>query len=113
MKTEVHMKENGLEVQQMVMVYLKIKMEQFMKVFLFMKVFIFKGFWKDNNYHGKGKLTRPNGDTYEGDWKEDKREGFGIQFYKKSGHKYEGMWKNGNIHGHGTFNYGKNTKYVG
>ena len=28
--------------------------------------------------HGEGKLTRLNGDTYEGEWKNDTTDGYGI-----------------------------------
>ena len=34
-----------------------------------------------------------NGDRYEGDYKNDKREGKGIMYWN-DGDKYEGDWKN-------------------
>ena len=36
----------------------------------------------------------PNGDTFEGEYKNGKRNGFGIYTFK-SGHTIEGMWENG------------------
>ena len=36
-----------------------------------------------------------NGDRYEGEWKNDEREGKGI-YYLNNGDRYEGEWKNGN-----------------
>ena len=34
-----------------------------------------------------------DGDKYEGEWKNNKREGKGIMFYT-NGNKVEGIWKN-------------------
>lgn len=39
---------------------------------------------------------------YIGDWKENMKEGFGIQIYK-NGDKYEGLWSNNFRHGQGTY----------
>lgn len=39
---------------------------------------------------------------YIGDWKENLKEGFGIQIYK-SGDKYEGLWMANKRHGQGTY----------
>jgi len=39
---------------------------------------------------------------YIGDWKDNKKSGFGIQFYQ-NGDKYEGGWENNMRHGQGTF----------
>ncbi len=42
----------------------------------------------------KFKLTFENGDIYEGNFKEDRFDGFGI-YTCKNGSKYEGEWTNG------------------
>jgi hypothetical protein len=43
-------------------------------------------------------MTFANGDKYEGEWKDDKRNGQGI-FTSNDGNVYEGTWKNDkNIH---------------
>ena len=39
---------------------------------------------------------------YIGDWRDNCKEGFGIQFYK-NGDKYEGMWAVDKRHGQGTY----------
>lgn len=46
---------------------------------------------------------------YIGDWRNNRKDGFGIQIYK-NGDKYEGMWGNSQRHGQGTYwkNEGKN-----
>jgi hypothetical protein len=35
---------------------------------------------------------------YIGDWKENQKDGFGIQFYQ-NGNKYEGLWQRDKRHG--------------
>ena len=49
---------------------------------------------------GKGVFTWKDGRRYEGEYKEDKKDGFGI--YIAKGKKYEGGWKDGHQHGEGT-----------
>jgi hypothetical protein len=44
---------------------------------------------------GKGTYYYLNGNIYEGDWKNDKKEGFGIFIYKTTNEKYVGEWING------------------
>ncbi len=39
---------------------------------------------------------------YVGDWKNNKKNGFGIQYYS-NGDKYEGGWVENKRHGQGTF----------
>ena len=51
--------------------------------------------------HGKGIFTWPDGRRYEGNYKDDKKSGFGIYTWKKEGKKYEGEWQNGKQHGVG------------
>jgi len=43
-----------------------------------------------------------NSSRYVGDWRDNCKEGFGIQYYK-NGDKYEGMWAVDKKHGQGTF----------
>ena len=68
---------------------------------------------------GKGKLIHsPNEDCsdgiewYEGGWKEDKMEGYGIYHYS-NGDRYEGNWVNNMQHGLGTYVFTNGTKYEG
>lgn len=48
--------------------------------------------------HGKGKYIWADGNIYEGEWKENKIDGFGkyIWFY---GIIYEGQWKQNKMNG--------------
>ena len=45
-----------------------------------------------------------SGDRYEGEWKNDKREGKGIYYYK-SGSRYEGEYKKNKKEGKGIYYY--------
>ena len=38
----------------------------------------FFGYFCNNKANGKGRLIHSDGDVYEGEWCEDKAEGFGI-----------------------------------
>ncbi|VUZ46790.1 unnamed protein product [Hymenolepis diminuta] len=42
-----------------------------------------------------------NGDSYTGEWKDNKKHGRGIQTWKKSGLVYEGYWEDGKRCGSG------------
>ena len=42
-----------------------------------------------------------NGDTYEGDWYEHKKHGYGIYTYAVTGTSYRGMWEQGKKKGPG------------
>lgn len=41
--------------------------------------------------HGKGKFLWANGNRYEGEYKEDKKDGAGV-FYFADGKVYKGSW---------------------
>ncbi|KAI8920505.1 hypothetical protein BC831DRAFT_479341 [Entophlyctis helioformis] len=43
-----------------------------------------------------------NGDRYIGDWKDNKRHGKGMHYYRKTGNLYEGEWENDMRQGYGT-----------
>ena len=43
--------------------------------------------------YSKGKLIHADGDIYEGEWKDDKANGFGVYIHV-NGAKYEGEWLN-------------------
>ncbi len=49
--------------------------------------------WKNDKICGKGKLTLPNGDEYEGEFLDDKIHGFG-KYKNTNGCRYEGYWQN-------------------
>ena len=59
----------------------------------------YKGSWKNNKRHGKGVFFYKSGNRYEGEWKDDKRHGLGT-LYKleheesKLRVSYSGNWLN-------------------
>ena len=44
--------------------------------------------------HGQGHYKWPDGRKYEGQYVDDKKEGYGVYTYP-DGRCYKGMWKNG------------------
>lgn len=64
----------------------------------------YDGEWYKNNRHGIGRGIYPNGDIYEGEWKDDIPMGNCTFYYKSSGEKYVGEWYQG-ANGYGTFYY--------
>ena len=62
--------------------------------------------------HGQGKLTWEDGKTYQGEFKENMRDGFG-KFAFGDGRQYEGMWANGKQHGEGRLTLEDGTEKVG
>jgi len=54
--------------------------------------------YEDGSFKGERWITSSK---YIGDWKENMKNGFGIQTYG-NGDKYEGDWENNTRHGHGT-----------
>lgn len=59
--------------------------------------------------NGKGVFVWPDGRKYEGEYVDDKKEGFG-KFTFKENRVYQGQWKNGKQHGQGTLQKGSNIK---
>ena len=47
-----------------------------------------------------GRWLNTNGDKYEGEWRDGKPSGFGVQTFA-SGEKYTGTWKDGKVEGQG------------
>jgi len=62
--------------------------------------------------HGQGKATLPNGDIYEGTYKDGKRHGLGNYRFK-NGAKYVGEYVKNKKHGMGEFHYPDGSKYEG
>lgn len=62
--------------------------------------------------HGVGKLTSADGDTYEGQWRSNFKDGHGV-YVEADGHRYEGEFRAGERHGQCTFTYFDGSKYVG
>ena len=57
----------------------------------------------------KGELLWNDGDRYEGDFKNDKKEGKGI-YYWNDGNRYEGDFKNDKKEGKGIYYYNNGNK---
>ncbi len=56
--------------------------------------------------------TYPNGTQYKGEWKDDKRHGYGV-WLRPDGMKYEGEWENDKPGGQGTLTYPDGRKRTG
>ena len=52
--------------------------------------------------HNRGVYFWKDGRKYEGEYKNDKKEGFG-KYYWTDGRRYEGQWRNGKQHGKGMY----------
>ena len=63
-------------------------------------------------FDGTGTYYFANGDRYEGEWKDGKRDGQGI-WYRSNGERYEGQWKYGEITGHGTYYFANGERCEG
>ena len=79
----------------------------------------YEGEYKNDKKQGKGIFTSQNynnpnliGIKYEGEFNNDKIEGYGIGTYT-SGDKYEGEWKDNKQYGRGTLIYKGGGKYIG
>ena len=64
----------------------------------------------DGRLHGKGVMTYPDGRLYEGDFKNNQRNGFGVMIYQdggkySEGSRYEGGWRDDKRHGKGVMIY--------
>ncbi|XP_062861724.1 radial spoke head 1 homolog [Trichomycterus rosablanca] len=90
---------------------------------------------EEGERHGEGKAVLPNGDTYQGMYKQGKRCGEGTYrfkngaryigeyymnlkhgqgvFYYPDGSKYEGSWVEDQRHGHGIYTYPNGDTYDG
>ena len=72
----------------------------------------YDGDWVNGKREGKGIMTYSNGGKYDGEWKNDKRMGEGILIYK-NGDKYEGKWTHGYPHGVGVKTFKNGNEYEG
>ena len=59
-----------------------------------------------------GPSIYANGDTYVGEYKNDKKHGWGTYIYP-DGEKYVGEYKDGKRHGQGTYTFANGSKWVG
>ncbi len=82
------------------------------KKFIENKTALKTGCIKGNCVNGKGTFIWPNGDKYNGDWKNQKPHGLGT-FKWVDGTKYIGDWKFGLQDGQGTVTWANGDKYIG
>ena len=73
---------------------------------------VYEGEWKNGQRTGKGIMKYPSGDVYEGGWKNGKRSGKGVMKYS-SGDVYDGSWKNDERSGKGIMRYSNGNVYEG
>ncbi len=67
----------------------------------------YQGAFKDGQKHGKGILRKENGDVFIGNWKQDKPHGAGLEYSENNQSRREGYWEDGEFIGLSPFN-GKN-----
>ena len=61
--------------------------------------------FENGKIHGYGEVhNKEDGWTYKGQWKEDKKNGQGVQAYEDKS-KYEGEWLDDQKHGKGILYY--------
>lgn len=74
---------------------------------------VYIGSWSVGGFRdGKGVMEYVDGDTYEGEWKNDNREGHCV-FTSKYDTIYEGDWLRGEEHGYGKMTYPSGSTYKG
>ena len=73
----------------------------------------YEGEFRKDKKCGKGKILFDSGDTYEGEFNDNKFNGYGHYVWFKNGHEYEGNYLNGKFHGEGFYRWGKNEYYSG
>ena len=77
------------------------------------KDFYWIGYWENNKREKYGKFFTDKGKLiYEGDYKNDQKNGEGIYYYK-NGDKYEGEWVNDLREGKGTIYWKNGNKWEG
>lgn len=67
----------------------------------------------EGKMNGRVKVTFPNDDCYDGEWKDGMENGSGKKIYSISGEVYVGEWKEGKCNGRGKYSYGGGEVYDG
>lgn len=62
----------------------------------------YKGHTKNGVKHGHGSFKYKDGSRYDGEWKENRKHGLGVQVWIIPDKKYEGDWEDGKQRGYGT-----------
>ena len=63
---------------------------------------MYTGGWRYDRHEGLGRLTRHDGEVYEGEWAEGRRHGRGMSLLEISGECYVGEWVDGVRQGAGS-----------
>ena len=71
---------------------------------------MYYGAFQAGKKNGKGIYMWPNGQTYDGEFRNDECSGFGILHYP-DGKRFEGPWKEGKKHGKGIYAWPNGAKY--
>lgn len=71
---------------------------EFKEEYVFENGAVYKGQWKNEKRHGFGVQIWPDGAKYEGYWKDHKASGQG-KFWHADGDVYDGEWKEDKAHG--------------
>jgi hypothetical protein len=69
----------------------------------------YQGTFKDGRKDGKGVLRKKNGDVFIGNWKQDKPHGAGLEYSENNQNRREGYWEDGDFIGSTPFE-GKSKK---
>ena len=69
-------------------------------------------FLKEEYADGEGTFKYPEGGKYEGQWKNGKKYGWGIETLP-CGEKYIGTWRHGKRNGKGVETFSDGQKYAG
>ncbi len=70
------------------------------------KSLFYVGEFKDDRFHGKGKLFNQNGRLeYDGEWEDGWKSGEGIEYYPNGTQKFVGAWKRGRYNSKGVYTF--------
>jgi hypothetical protein len=58
-------------------------------------------------------MTWTSGSSYDGDWKNNTQNGYGVYYYANYDTRYEGDFVDGKRHGWGTYYYADGEVYTG
>ena len=72
----------------------------------------YEGEFKDNKFNGFGIFIWKDGTTYQGNWVDDRQSGYGEE-QNADGTRYEGHYFNGRKHGKGIQHYCSGEVYIG
>ena len=62
----------------------------------------YEGYMLKGLRHGKGKFYYKEGSYYDGNWKTNKMDGYGVLYYPNGSVAYEGEWREDEFDGKGT-----------